>query len=347
MYCCLTSWTMWLPNLAKVVVSSFGTLCGIATKLSYIQTHNRFCFFLAYPLCQCSSLKCAYALQCEGLQNNHTSLRLSNFFATLHQINTWYWLFCIEYKNSMMSHYIEEVHAIEWCTTIVQISYIMHLIINQLQRKSSGFWSISKCQKIYPNPYFPSEDHIMTLASMHPNVSSFDRLLRSLSTQKCLENPCSHIVVLAKPKLHSVLSRSCTIEIAGVIGIWKCLLECQDWRPIMFRFTNCNHYSLWHAYFGEASTVKGGNFAEHIFIKWPHNKNKRKHFWRPKWDLTSVEYFHIEYCVMLPYQIIYHSKIGAHLGVLFELGTSTLVPHAQRDSRSSLQDINRTWNSIK
>ena len=60
----------------------------VASPLSYIQTHNRFCFFLAYPLCQCSSLKCAYALQCEGLQNNHTSLRLSNFFATLHQINT-------------------------------------------------------------------------------------------------------------------------------------------------------------------------------------------------------------------------------------------------------------------
>jgi hypothetical protein len=33
---------------------------------------------------QCSSLKCAHALQCEGLQNNHTSLKLSNFIATLH-----------------------------------------------------------------------------------------------------------------------------------------------------------------------------------------------------------------------------------------------------------------------
>ena len=34
---------------------------------------------------QCSSLKCAHAFQSERLQNNHTSLKLSNFFATLHQ----------------------------------------------------------------------------------------------------------------------------------------------------------------------------------------------------------------------------------------------------------------------
>jgi hypothetical protein len=31
---------------------------------------------------------------------------------------TWYWLFCIEYGNSMMSQYIEEVHAMLWCTKI-------------------------------------------------------------------------------------------------------------------------------------------------------------------------------------------------------------------------------------
>jgi hypothetical protein len=34
---------------------------------------------------QCSSLKCAHAFQREGLQNNHTSLKLSIFFATLHK----------------------------------------------------------------------------------------------------------------------------------------------------------------------------------------------------------------------------------------------------------------------
>ena len=36
---------------------------------------------------QCSSLNCAHAFQCEGLQNNHTSLQLSNFFETLHKGN--------------------------------------------------------------------------------------------------------------------------------------------------------------------------------------------------------------------------------------------------------------------
>ena len=35
--------------------------------------------------------------------------------------------------------------------------------------KPSGFWSISKCQKFQPHPFYPSEDRIiMTLTSMHP-----------------------------------------------------------------------------------------------------------------------------------------------------------------------------------
>jgi hypothetical protein len=37
---------------------------------------------------QWSSLKYAHAFQCEGLQNKHTSLKLSNFFATLQQKST-------------------------------------------------------------------------------------------------------------------------------------------------------------------------------------------------------------------------------------------------------------------
>ena len=57
---------------------------------------------------QWSSLKCAHAFQCEGLQNKHTLLKFSNFFATLHKKKPWYVLFCIEYENNMMSHYIEK-----------------------------------------------------------------------------------------------------------------------------------------------------------------------------------------------------------------------------------------------
>ena len=32
---------------------------------------------------------------------------------------TWYWPFCIEHDNNMMSHYIEEIHAIKWCTKLI------------------------------------------------------------------------------------------------------------------------------------------------------------------------------------------------------------------------------------
>ena len=72
------------------------------------------------------------------------------------------------------------------------------------------------------------------------NVSSFNQPLQSLFTQLCLENPFSHIVVLAEPKLQLVSSQSCKFKIAGAIGIWKCLMECQDWSLAMFLITNCN-----------------------------------------------------------------------------------------------------------
>ena len=112
----------------------------------------------------------------------------------------------------------------------------------------------------------------MKLASMHPMFQFFNRLLRSLFTQFYLENPRSDIVVLAKSKLQSMSSQSCRVKIAGVIEIWKCLLECQDWSPSLFLSTNCSHCILWHAIFGEAFTMKGGNFAEHILVKCPPPK---------------------------------------------------------------------------
>ena len=99
------------------------------------------------------------------------------------------------------------------------------------------------------------------------NVSRFNRLVQSLFTQLCLQNPRSHIVVLAKPKLQLVPSWSCKVKIIRVIGIWKCLLECQNWSPVMFLFTNCNHCTLRQVVFREAFIVKDENFAEHIFVK--------------------------------------------------------------------------------
>jgi hypothetical protein len=32
---------------------------------------------------------------------------------------TWCWPFCIKSENKLMSHYIEEVHAIKWCTKLI------------------------------------------------------------------------------------------------------------------------------------------------------------------------------------------------------------------------------------
>ena len=56
------------------------------------------------------------------------------------------------------------------------------------------------------------------------------------------------------------------------IGIWKGLLECQDWSPIMFLFANCNRCIYLQTIFGEAFTVTGGNFAQHIFVKCQKSK---------------------------------------------------------------------------
>ena len=131
----------------------------------------------------------------------------------------------------------------------------MHLIIIQLQRQSPMVFGRFPSVKFFRlNPYRISKDRIMTLALMHPmfQFSSFNWILQSLFTQNCLKNPRPHIVVLAKPKLQWVLSRSCTFEIAREIGFWKCLLECQDWSPSIFLFANCNQCTLWHAVFGEA-----------------------------------------------------------------------------------------------
>ena len=116
--------------------------------------------------------------------------------------------------------------------------------------KPSNFWSIFKCPKVLAQSIFSigrPHDNARINAS---NVSSFNRLLWSLFTRLCLENPRSHIVVLAKPKLQSVLS-----QIWRVIGIWKCLLYIVPRLESSYKFTNYSHCILWHAIFGESFTV--------------------------------------------------------------------------------------------
>ena len=58
----------------------------ILTEVTHIEGghSSTYQIVLGYLL-QCSSLKCAYAFQCEGLQNNHPSLKLSECFAILHK----------------------------------------------------------------------------------------------------------------------------------------------------------------------------------------------------------------------------------------------------------------------
>ena len=213
----------------------------------------------------CSSLKCACAFQCEGLQNNHTSLKLSNFFATLHTnqknfIKTWYWPFCAEYENNMISYYIEK----STCNKMMHKNYLdpLHNALNHHptpKAKSYGFWLISKCPKILAQFIFsigrPHNDTHINAS----NVSSFNWLMRSLFTQFCLKNPLSHIIVFAKLKLQS---RNCK-------SYWK--LEMFARVPRMesnyFFIWKFQPLFLWHIVVGETILATNRNFHEQIFVK--------------------------------------------------------------------------------
>ena len=86
----------------------------------------------------------------------------------------------------------------------------------------SSFWSISKCPKFQPNPYFPSEDRITILASMHPmfqvSIVGYDH-----SSPNFVWKIHVHIQ-LCLP------SRSCTlcrVEVAKVIEIQSAKIRVQ------------------------------------------------------------------------------------------------------------------------
>ena len=167
----------------------------------------------------------------------------------------------------------------------------MHSTIIQVQKQSpSVFGQFSQVSNNLGQFRFsiirPHNDTHINVS----NVSNLNWLLRSLFIQFQLGNPCSHLVVLAKLKLYSISSRSCRVKIAGLLGVWKCLLECQHWSPTKFAFANYNHCILWQTIFREGFTMKSENFAKHIFLKCPTN-----FFLRPKWHFTGVEDFNIEH----------------------------------------------------
>ena len=201
---------------------------------------------------------------------------------------TWNWPFRIEYENNMMSHYIEEVHAIKWCT---KTPYIMHIIIiSNSKGKALRFWVDFQVSKfLAQSTIFIGRPHDDTRVN-GSNVSNFNRLLRSLFTQLCLENPRSHIVVLAKPKLQSVPSRSCR-----VIGIWKRLprvprvesnyVSIHTLQPMYVVTRNS-----WRGLHCEGRKLCRAHFCE--------VPQKPIFFWRPEWLLTGVEDFNIEHCLL-------------------------------------------------
>ena len=130
----------------------------------------------------------------------------------------------------------------------------------------------------------------MTLPSTHSMFTVSIDFCNHSSRNSCWGNPRSRIVVLAKSKLQSMPSRSCRVKIARVGGIWKRLLECQDWSLTMFIFTN-----LKPLYFVTCSFLRGlhcecwelrrTNFCE---VPPKQNKTKKNLFWRPKWHLIGV-----------------------------------------------------------
>ena len=123
--------------------------------------------------------------------------------------------------------------------------------------KPSGFWSIFKCQKLQPNPYFSLEDCTMTFTSMHPvfqvsidfcDHSSPNSIQKvHVHIQLCLPSRSCHQcpVEVAESKVARVMSwhdkneafsdhmaqvqtRDCTTPIS-------CLLSLTIWKYAMLR----------------------------------------------------------------------------------------------------------------
>ena len=127
----------------------------------------------------------------------------------------------------------------------------------------------------------------MTLASIHP---MFQVSINFCNYHSLLNSTRSHIVD----------------SVCQIIGIWKCMLECQDWSPSMFIFVNFSHcIFLWHGIFEKAFTVKGGvwrkggNFVEHIFL-WSASQLPKKHFFDYQngiWQVLKTPMLNISFTV--------------------------------------------------
>ena len=168
----------------------------------------------------------------------------------------------------------------------------MHLIIIQLQGKALWFRVNFQVSKILTQSIsFIGRSHNDTRINAC-NVSSFNRRQRSLFTQFCLENPHSHIVVLAKPKLQLLPSRSCCrVEIARDAEIWKCLLECQEWSRTTIFICKLQLMYFLTCSFWRGLRCDWWKFYSVHFGKCPYKTTRLS---RPKWYLIGVEAFNIE-----------------------------------------------------
>jgi len=168
----------------------------------------------------------------------------SNFQTLLQhfQKKTWYWPFCIEYENNMISHYIKEVHAIKWCIKIISIPIKMHLIIIQLQRQSPPVdFQVSKI--LAQSTISIGRPHNDTCIKAF-NVSSFNWLMWSLLIQFCLKNPRSHKVVFV---------RIMSVHYYNFIIVGQFYMN--SWSVPQHNHVSCIHFRL------------------HTFIKDPTNSN--------------------------------------------------------------------------
>jgi hypothetical protein len=114
------------------------------------------------------------------------------------------------------------------------------------------FWVNFQVSKFLLQSIFPLENCMMTLALTHP---MFQVSVDSLITlqQFSLQNPCSHIVVLAKPKLQSVPSWNCrsywNLEVYGrVPRLESNYVPICKLQPLYFvtsNFWRGLHYDWW------------------------------------------------------------------------------------------------------
>ena len=101
----------------------------------------------------------------------------------------------------------------------------MHLIIVQLRFLVDFQMSKILAQSIFSIGRPHNDTRINAF-----NVSSFNRNF-AITLHPTLFGKSTFTYSCVLP------SRSCSqcrVEVAGVIGIWKCMLECQDWSPPMY-----------------------------------------------------------------------------------------------------------------